>query len=242
MKSIKKNIPNLITICNLICGLLAIVLAFQGNLIAASSLIFLGAFLDFFDGLAARLLKVSSSIGKQLDSMADIVTFGVAPGFVLFNFMFYLKNGIILRHSMLNSYFFSTEYLALLIPVFSAYRLAKYNIDSRQIDSFIGLPTPALAIFFAAIPHVDFNQFPMFADLKLISILAVIMPLLLIIEMPLFSFKLNKHISINSRLNLFRAILIISSIISFFVFGFVAIVFIVILYLILSLINNILSL
>jgi CDP-diacylglycerol---serine O-phosphatidyltransferase len=240
MNAIQRNIPNLITLANLTCGLFAIIFAFQGILTAASLCIFLGALLDFFDGLAARLLKISGEFGKQLDSMADMVTFGVAPGFIFFHFIFYLNNDIIFRHSMENDNLFFPASLSLLIPIFAAYRLANFNIDSRQTDSFIGLPTPALAIFIAAIPHIDFNIFPMFTDIKLLTILAIIMPLLLVLEMPMFSLKINKEESIKSRLNLFRMSLIFAAVLLFFVFQFAAIPFIVILYLILSLLNNIL--
>ena len=240
MNAIKRNIPNLITLANLTCGLFAIIFAFKGNLTTASLCIFLGAFLDFFDGLAARLLKISGEFGKQLDSMADMVTFGVAPGFILFHFMFYLNNDVIFRHSMQNNSFFFPASLALLIPIFSAYRLANFNIDSRQTDSFIGLPTPALAIFIAAIPHIDFNRFPMFTDMQLLTVLAVIMPILLVVEMPLFSLKFSKNESILSRVNIFRISLILAALVLFLLFEFAAIPFIVILYLILSLLNNIL--
>jgi len=240
MNAIKRNIPNLITLANLSCGLFAIIFAFKGNLTIASLCIFLGAFLDFFDGLAARLLKVSGELGKQLDSMADMVTFGVAPGFILFHFMFYLNNDVIFRYSMENSSLFFPASLALLIPIFSAYRLANFNIDARQTDLFIGLPTPVLAIFIAAIPHIDFNRFPMFTNIQLLTTLAVIMPVLLVVEMPLFSFKFSKNENTTSRLNIFRISLIIAAVVLFYAFDFAAIPFIVILYLILSLLNNIL--
>ena len=92
MNAIKRNIPNIITLANLTCGLFAIIFAFQGDLKVASFCVFLGAFFDFFDGLAARLLKVSGELGKQLDSMADMVTFGVAPGFILYHWMFDLNH------------------------------------------------------------------------------------------------------------------------------------------------------
>ena len=141
---------------------------------------------------------------------------------------------------MVNDNLFFPASIALLIPIFAAYRLANFNIDSRQTDSFIGLPTPALAIFIAAIPHIDFNIFPMFTDIKLLTILAIIMPLLLVLEMPMFSLKINKKEGIKSRLNLFRVSLIFAGIVLFFVFQFAAVPFIVILYLILSLLNNIL--
>lgn len=240
MNTIKRNIPNLITLANLTCGLLSILYAFQGNLKMASLCIFAGAFFDFFDGLVARLLKVSGELGKQLDSMADIVTFGVAPGFILFHFMFYLSNGVIFKHSISSDILLFPASLALLIPIFSAYRLANFNIDTRQTTSFIGLPTPALGILVAALPHINFDVFPMFADINLLTIIAIIFPILLVVEMPLFSLKFSKSESIDSRLNIFRILLILSALILFFVFQFAAIPFIVILYLILSLINNIL--
>jgi CDP-diacylglycerol--serine O-phosphatidyltransferase len=240
MNAITRNIPNIITLANLTCGLFAIIFAFQGNLTTASLCIFLGAFFDFLDGLTARLLKVNGELGKQLDSMADMVTFGVAPGFILFHFMYYLNNNVIFRYSIENEILTSPASLALLIPIFSAIRLSKFNIDSRQITSFIGLPTPVLAIFIAAIPHINSEQFPMFFDIQFLTIIAVIMPILLVIEMPLFSLKFSKAESINSRLNIFRILLILSAAILFFVFQFAAIPFIVILYLILSLLNNIL--
>ncbi|KRO66412.1 MAG: hypothetical protein ABR81_05325 [Cryomorphaceae bacterium BACL11 MAG-121128-bin16] len=154
--------------------------------------------------------------------------------------MFYLNNDVIFRHSMQNNSFFFPASLALLIPIFSAYRLANFNIDSRQTDSFIGLPTPALAIFIAAIPHIDFNRFPMFTDMQLLTVLAVIMPILLVVEMPLFSLKFSKNESIYSRVNIFRISLILAAVVLFLLFEFAAIPFIVILYLILSLLNNIL--
>jgi CDP-diacylglycerol--serine O-phosphatidyltransferase len=240
MNTIKRILPNIITLANLTCGLFAIIFAFQGNLTTASLCIFAGAFFDFFDGLAARLLKVSGELGKQLDSMADMVTFGVAPGFIFFHFMLYLNNDIIFRHSMVNESFFFPASLALLIPIFSAYRLAKFNIDTRQTTSFIGLPTPVLALFIAAIPHINFDRFPMFVDMQFLLIISIIMPILLVVEMPLFSLKISKGESISSRLNIFRILLILSAVILLFIFQFAAIPFIVILYLILSLLNNIL--
>ena len=109
MYKIKENIPNFITLANLTCGLFAIIFAFQGSLSYASLCIFLGAFFDFFDGLTARCLKLNSEFGKQLDSMADMVTFGVAPGFILFHFIFYLQKNN-LCHSMQENSFFSCIY------------------------------------------------------------------------------------------------------------------------------------
>lgn len=156
--NIKKNIPNAITCCNLLCGCLAIVQAMNGNLVWAAYLVGMAAIFDFFDGFAARLLKVSSPIGKDLDSLADMVTFGVVPGIVMFKM-------IMLRELTVHDSYFVIEdspwlahsqYIAFLIPVFSAIRLAKFNNDTRQSESFIGVPTPANAIFICSLP-VIFN-------------------------------------------------------------------------------------
>jgi CDP-diacylglycerol--serine O-phosphatidyltransferase len=119
-------------------------------------------------------------------------------------------------------------------------RLANFNIDTRQTTSFIGLPTPALAIVIAAIPLIDFDLLPMFIDLRFLIAISVILPLLLVAEIPLFSLKISQGESLVSRLNIFRTLLILSAVILLFVFQFAAIPFIVILYLILSLLNNIL--
>jgi CDP-diacylglycerol--serine O-phosphatidyltransferase len=235
MNTIKRNIPNIITLTNLFFGLCAIMFTFHENLPLASFCIFSGAFCDFFDGLTARLLKVNSELGKQLDSMADMVTFGVAPGMILFQ--------------ELNFYFLQSEIkdpnlfpaiLAFLLPVFSAIRLAKFNIDSKQTNSFIGVPTPVIAVLVAAIPLIDTSLFPLFSDLRFLILLTIILPLLLITKIPLFSLKIKKEESLASRLNIFRITLILASVILLFVFQFSAIPFIVILYLILSLLNNIL--
>lgn len=238
MNAIKRNIPNIITLTNLFCGLCAIIFAFQGNLPLASFCIFAGAFFDFFDGLAARLLKVTGKLGKQLDSMADMVTFGVAPGFILFHIMCDLPQEIIFRSAPVEGFFFP-GILALLIPIFSAVRLANFNIDTKQNTSFIGLPTPVLAIFVAALPLIDkYQQLPMLSDFRFLIAIAVILPLLLVVKIPLFSLKFNKEESMASSLNIFRIILILASVILLFVFQFAAIPFIVILYLTLSIVNN----
>ena len=240
MNTLTKNIPNLITLANLSCGLFSITFAFQGDFNMASICIFTGAFLDFTDGLVARLLNITSNFGKELDSMADMVTFSVAPSFILFHFMFVIDNELIFRHSMQSSNLFLPASLAFLIPIFSAYRLANFNIDNKQTNSFIGLPTPALAIFIAAIPHINFNEFSIFTNIQFLIIVALIMPILLVIKTPLFSLKFSKKEKINSRLNILRILLIFSAIILFFIFKFVSIPFIVILYLILSILNNLL--
>ena len=143
----KKHIPNAITCCNLLCGLLAIVVAFQTGKLGLSLLfVLMAAVFDFFDGFAARALKAYSPIGKELDSLADMVSFGVAPSLV--GYVYAYSFGEILAPKAVYPF---VVVLPLLIAVFSALRLAKFNIDSRQSENFIGLATPACAILFISL-------------------------------------------------------------------------------------------
>lgn len=142
------HIPNAITLLNLLFGCLAIVSAFSGNPAGAAQLIIICAILDFLDGTAARILKAGSEIGKQLDSLADLISFGLAPAAIMFHYMRSSPDMIGSQNSLL-SYL---PYFAFLITICSALRLARFNIDTRQIHAFVGLPTPANALFFASIP------------------------------------------------------------------------------------------
>ena len=166
---IKKNIPNFITCLNLLCGCIGIVFAFEGNLVWSAYMVGIAAVLDFLDGFAARILKVHSEIGKQLDSLADMVSFGVLPGVVMFNLLqqsfyyeLFLEYWKVPLPNKFNDIWYDTTrvnyipYIAFLIPVFSAIRLAKFNIDTRQTNSFIGLPTPANSIFICSLPLILF--------------------------------------------------------------------------------------
>jgi CDP-diacylglycerol--serine O-phosphatidyltransferase len=235
MERIKKNIPNLITLGNLTCGLLSILFAFEGNLVLAGTFIFYGAILDFFDGFAARLLKVNSEIGKQLDSMADMVTFGVAPGILMYQLIAMTnENQLGISHEL------TISLIAFLIPIFSAIRLAKFNIDTRQTSSFIGLPTPAAAIFIASLPIIVVNYHTNFS-LELLIVSTVILSILLVAELPLFSLKISKGETLKNQLNIIRISFLISSVILLFILEFAAIPFIVILYIFLSIINNLIK-
>ena len=140
--SIKKHIPNTITCCNLVSGCIATSFAFGGNPEMALLWIIIGAVFDFFDGMSARLLHVSSPIGKELDSLADDVTFGVAPATIVFSQLFVMEYPGFLEP--LRPWL---PYAAFIIAAFSALRLAKFNLDERQTTSFIGVPTPANALF-----------------------------------------------------------------------------------------------
>ena len=232
MNALIRNIPNFITLSNLLCGVLSIIFAFDNNLILAAIFIFVGNFLDFFDGFFARLLKVEDKFGLQLDSMADLITSGLAPAIILFHL---IKNQSQIQYPDM----VPLAFLALIIPVFSAIRLSNFNIDLSQKNSFIGLPTPMLAIFIAAIPLINLQLFPIYSNIIFLCGISIILSFLLVSKINLFSLKVNlKKISID-KLNILRVILLSSSIILFLLFNFAAIPFIVILYIILSLINNI---
>ncbi len=144
--AIKKHIPNTITCCNLVSGCVAIAYAFSGNIELSFTWIIIGAVFDFFDGMSARLLNVSSPIGKELDSLADVVTFGVAPSTILFSELSVMSYPAILEP--LRSILPFTAYI---MAAFSALRLAKFNLDERQALGFIGLPTPANALFWGSL-------------------------------------------------------------------------------------------
>jgi len=152
--NITKHIPNILTCLNIVSGCIAVVAALlYGSLEMAACWIIIGAVFDFSDGFAARMLKAYSPIGKDLDSLADVVTFGVAPGVIVFRLLFEITY-VGVPGLASNSYQY-LPYVAFVIPVFSALRLAKFNIDDRQTTSFIGLPVPAHALFWASIMRVS---------------------------------------------------------------------------------------
>lgn len=184
----KKHIPNTITCCNLICGCIATYNAICGNSQMALLFIILGAVFDFFDGMLARLLHVSSEIGKELDSLADDVTFGVAPASIIF-----YELQVVDYPGFLEPLRCVIPYLAFIVAAFSAVRLAKFNLDTRQTTSFIGLPTPANALFWGSL-IVGFGQYleqtSWFMPAIIIGI--VLSSWLLIAEIPMFALKFKQ--------------------------------------------------
>lgn len=184
---IKKHIPNLLTLGNLFCGCLGIIEILQNKSIeTACYLMVLALIFDFFDGFLARLLKVSSPIGKELDSLADMVTFGALPAFIMQYLMLNYANMEV-----------NYSYIAFLIALFSALRLANFNIDTRQADSFIGVPTPANAILVASIGFIVVVSPVSFlnnwvAQPAFLVLLTLLLSYLLVAELPLFAFKF-KH-------------------------------------------------
>ena len=179
---IKKHIPNTITCCNLVSGCVATYFAFLGDFEMALLFIIIGAVFDFFDGMSARLLGVSSPIGKELDSLADDITFGFAPSAIVFGYL-----------STFHIHLLFVPFLAFIMAAFSALRLAKFNLDERQALGFIGLPTPANALFWGALV-VGLQQNDIyFEGMEWVIIAATfVSSYLLIAEIPMFALKF-KH-------------------------------------------------
>jgi CDP-diacylglycerol--serine O-phosphatidyltransferase len=236
----KKYVPNVLTTLNLICGLISLTLVLQYHHLAGAGIfIFIAALFDYLDGTAARVLKAYSELGKQLDSLADLVSFGVAPGLIVFQLLsLHCTNGcnILEQWNII-------PYLALLIPVCSALRLAKFNIDLRQEINFIGLPTPANAIFFASIPMILQIQYrihtfikldfmvALFSDPRVLAALAVFFSYLLISDFRMFSMKFK---SMSWKENQQRYVFLIISLILLLIFSISAVPMVIVAYLLLS--------
>jgi CDP-diacylglycerol---serine O-phosphatidyltransferase len=224
------TIPNLMTCGNLLCGCLGVVFSFRGDLLLAGALIFVAAVLDFLDGFAARLLNQSSPIGKQLDSLADMVTFGLLPSMILFQYLERANTSIEIE-GMLRSF------SAFILTIFSALRLAKFNIDTRQSDSFIGVPTPANAILVASLPFILRNN-PAYESLILNPSILVgytlLMSFLLVMEVPLLAFKFK---TFGWKDNQIKYIFLGLSVLLLILLNFAAVPLIVGLYVLLSIIT-----
>lgn len=179
------NLPNALTCCNLICGCMATGAAFHGHFAWALVMIVCGAVFDFFDGMVARLMGISSPVGKELDSLADVVTFGVAPSAMLFQLF-----GLVQYPAWAQPLAPWLPYTAFLMAAFSALRLAKFNLDERQTSSFIGLPTPANALFWGAlvVGELSFLVSPRF-NAVFLFLFMLASCFLLIAEVPLFALK-----------------------------------------------------
>lgn len=233
----KKHIPNFITTLNLFSGCIGIILALQYRIDYAAYFIAIAAFFDFLDGMVARILHVKSEIGKELDSLADVVSFGVLPGIIVFQLMANSPNT-----PVAGSYISIFSLVALIIPVLSAVRLAKFNLDTRQTTSFIGLPVPANALFLGSLPLIKMQAG--FSDslswltaitdnYYILALIAIGMSLLLVSEIPLISLKFR---NLKFTDNKPQFILVFLAVISFILITFTAIPLIILAYILLSLI------
>ncbi len=224
-----KHIPNSITCCNLLSGCISIVLLCNGFVIASGIMIFIAAVFDFFDGFAARLLKAYSPQGAQLDSLCDVVSFGVAPSFIMY---YYLNQVVTMEVGGINV----APFVAFFLAVFAALRLAKFNIDDRQTTSFIGLPTPAMGIFVASLPFtlrhesLSFMGGLMTNPFFLLAIV-VIFSFLMVSEITFFSLKVK---SLKFKENKHLYLVALFAIIKVAIFGLAAIPFVMLFYIIVA--------
>lgn len=224
----KRHIPNFITLLNLFSGCIALVFATQGDYLNAFIFVSLGIFFDFFDGFFARILNVQSPLGVQLDSLADMVTSGVVPAFVMFK---------MLSEYSSNPYL---PYFGFIIALGSCMRLAKFNIDTRQTDSFIGLPTPANALFILSLPLVvQYTAFAFVIDLLtnvwVLLGISVLSAFILNAELPLFSLKIKNFSFATYKLQIFFLIL---SIVLLVAFKFLGVPLVILSYVLLSALNR----
>jgi CDP-diacylglycerol--serine O-phosphatidyltransferase len=239
---IKKHIPNTITLFNLASGLLAIIAIFKGYYDEAFLFVCLGIFFDFWDGFFARKFKVSGELGLQLDSLADVVTSGVVPGLMIFKLLQDIQEDDTSIYYLTEDFYYMgfVPYLGFIITLASAYRLAKFNIDTRQTDSFIGLPTPANALFIMSIPMIQFDGThewlvnALFNPFVLI-IISFVSAYMLNAEIPLFSLKIKDFSWDINKLQVF--FLTIAATLLLFL-GFTALPIIILLYVVLSVVNK----
>ncbi|MFK7000544.1 CDP-alcohol phosphatidyltransferase family protein [Flavobacterium oreochromis] len=240
--SIKSQIPNLITLLNLFSGCIAIVFISQLQFEWAFFFVCLGIFLDFFDGFFARLLKVQSPLGVQLDSLADMVTSGVAPGYAMFQLLLKAMGGT--QRIEVNAWDNSVmlvPFLGFLISLGACFRLANFNIDTRQTDSFIGVPTPANSLFVMSLPLViQHTSILLITEILqnpyVLLLITVLSTYVMNAEIPLFSLKIKQFTWSKNTLQVFFIIL---SIILLLAFKYLGIPLIIIAYILLSVINNI---
>jgi CDP-diacylglycerol--serine O-phosphatidyltransferase len=228
-KRFSKHLPNAITCANLFSGCIGIVFTFQDNLIYAAYALFLAAIFDFFDGFASRVLQSFSGIGKDLDSLADMVSFGVLPSAIMYE--------LLLQAPQVHEISKYLNFIAFLIPVFSALRLAKFNVDTRQAEIFIGLPTPANAILIASLPLIleQYHNLAVYIlNPYILWCFVLVMCALLVAELPLMSLKFKNR---DFQENIYRYLLLLFSAILILFFKFAAVPVVIFIYITLSVIQ-----
>lgn len=231
---IRKAIPHLFTSGNLVCGVLAIIASFNGEIITAIELIILGLIFDFIDGLAARVLNVPSEFGKQLDSLADVITFGTAPACIMFNFIASLN---VIPEAELNPLLVLAKYIPVMIPLFAALRLAKFNIDENQKTSFSGLPSPAAGIFIVSWPWIYYNAgilSGLAENTIFLTIVCIATSFLMVIPVEMFALKFENTSWQDNKIRIVFLLLSLGLLTLFFAS---AVPLIILLYIILSLMH-----
>ncbi|WP_264535018.1 CDP-alcohol phosphatidyltransferase family protein [Flavobacterium sp. N1736] len=230
--NIKKHIPNLITLINLFCGCIAVVFVSEANYEMAFYFVCLGIFFDFFDGFFARIFKVSSPLGLQLDSLADMVTSGVVPGYVMFTMFTNSAHELGTNPAI--------PFLGFIVTLGSCYRLANFNIDTRQTDSFIGLPTPANALFILSLPLVlKFSDSLIILEILtnqwVLLAITLCSAYILNAEIPLFALKIKKF---TVKDNVLQIVFLVISLLLVVTLHYISIPLIIIFYVLLSVVNN----
>lgn len=245
----KKHIPNLFTLLNLFSGTLAILMACSDRLVAAAGFVLLGIFFDFFDGFFARKLNVQGELGKQLDSLADVVTSGVVPGIIMFQLLLQTARSSWFMElsceegswsTFDETFYYFIPFTGLLITLAAAYRLANFNIDERQTDSFIGLPTPAFAIFVISLPLIRvYNESSFLVGWIQNTYVLITISLagcyLMNANIPLFSLKFKSY---GWKGNEFPYVFLALSALLLLIFNLVGVPLIILLYVLMSLIQN----
>lgn len=233
---VKNYIPNILTLGNLLCGTIATIYAIYEDFNSAAVFVLIGILLDFFDGFVARLLKVSGDLGKQLDSLADMVTSGVVPGLI----MFQLINANSEIIGINNEFLLNDSLFGLVLTLGACYRLAKFNLDTRQSDSFIGLPTPAMCLFVISLPLIQENsnlhvvENLLESNYFLIGI-TLLLTFLMNAEISLFSLKFKEY---SFAKNYIKYVFIIVSILMIIGLQYISIPLIILLYVIISVLQN----
>lgn len=237
---LKKNIPNLLTLGNLFSGTIATIFAVEGDFNSAAFFVLIGIFFDFLDGFVARLLKVSGELGKQLDSLADVVTSGVVPGIIMFKL---IQNNLLKNSTSIDDDFLDVSLIGLILTLAACYRLGKFNLDTRQTNSFIGLPTPAMSLFIISLPLIqEYSEFDFIHNLLgnnyFLIVTTLVLSYLMNAELVLFSLKF-KDFSIKKNWIIY--LFIIFSITLLLFLSYLSIPIIITLYVILSIVNNLTS-
>jgi CDP-diacylglycerol--serine O-phosphatidyltransferase len=220
----KRHLPNFLTCCNLLCGCFGIVFVLEGREIPAAYFVWLAGIFDFFDGFVARAMKVSSPIGKELDSLADVISFGLLPSLVMYKMISTSSDSSLL------------PYIAFAIAVFSALRLAIFNVDETQKDSFRGLNTPANTIFITSLPLLTNDVGRWLYQPALLVGITLIFSLLLVSRIEFFALKFKNFRWEDNRM---RFTFLLLSVLLLVVFQFLAIPIVIILYIVLSLLDNV---
>jgi CDP-diacylglycerol--serine O-phosphatidyltransferase len=229
------QIPNYISLGNLLAGTVAVIFAVDGDFKTAAIFVLIGIIFDFFDGFIARLLKVSGELGKQLDSLADMVTSGVVPGIIMFKL---IQSNLVVENSleMKTEQILDIPLIGLILTLAACYRLASFNLDTRQTDSFIGLPTPAMCLFVISLPLIRMHSEVEFIN-DLISnnyfliALTCVLSFLMNAELHLFSLKFKEY---SFKNNYIKYIFLIASVLLIFKLNFLAIPLIIMVYILLS--------